>query len=426
MDDGTRLEGTLAPYRDGCPEHADRRIGRLVAGKYRLKQRIGSGGMGVVYEAEHSVLGRRFAIKYLHDHFAAGQRMLSRFLREARAAGCLQSDNILGALDFGRDEGVPYLVMDLYPGEDLGSYLKSRGALDPTEAASLGLDICRGLAAAHEAQLVHRDLKPANVFVATRCGGQPVAKILDFGVAKLLHGADQSEDGALVGTLGYMAPEQITGSRAVDERADLYALGVLLYQTLSGRLPHSGQRAELVFEVLSSDPAPLRTLRPEVPIELAQLVHRLLARDPAERPTSASCVAAALIPFAGNSSWPTNDTTRSSPGPLPPPLPPEPLESAKTELMPPVAPRDMSRSALLMSIGALTLSVVAVATMFGFVYSQGHSALRAAPSPARTISSLQASSPGPPQRSTRPAAHRPESAPDAACEHGVAHSCESP
>ena len=228
MDDGTRPEGTLAPYRDATPEHADRRIGRLVAGKYRLKRRIGSGGMGVVYEAEHSVLGRRFAIKYLHDHFAAGQQMFSRFLREARAAGCLQSDNILGALDFGRDEGVPYLVMDLYAGEDLGSYLKRRGPLDPTEAASLGLDICRGLAAAHEQGILHRDLKPANVMI----DGQGRAKIADFGLAGLettISAADVRS-----GTPAYMSPEQIAGEE-VTTRSDLYSLGLVLYEIFTGK-----------------------------------------------------------------------------------------------------------------------------------------------------------------------------------------------
>jgi serine/threonine protein kinase len=245
-------------------------------------------------------VGRHVALKFLHEQYAQRSCMVQRFLREAQAAGSIASEHIIGVLDYGTTDGTPYLVMELVRGQDLREILTETPRLPPSRAVSIVLDACRGLALAHERGLIHRDLKPANICVTRRSDGREVAKVIDFGVAKLRDGAELSEEGTLIGTLGYMAPEQLTDQKELDARADIYALGVILYQALSGRPPHVCNRSELLYRIVSVDPKPLDDLCADLPLGLAAVVHKALCRNKERRYTNVREFAAALEPFAGH------------------------------------------------------------------------------------------------------------------------------
>ena len=424
----------------GAPRGDDRRIGQVVDGKYHILRRLACGGMGSVYEARHTVVGRHFAVKFLHDQYAQRSCMVQRFLREAQAAGSIASEHIIGVLDYGTTDGTPYLVMELVRGQDLREILAETPRLPPARAVRIVLDACRGLALAHERGLVHRDLKPANICVTRRSDGREVAKVIDFGVAKLRDGAELSEEGTLIGTLGYMAPEQLTDQRQLDARADVYALGVILYQSLAGRPPHICNRSELLYRIVSVDPKPLAELCPELPPGLSEVVQKALCRSKERRYGSVRELARALERFAGDDAQPGSAPTLASapeerrggageergigtaetePGSAPtwaalahatdqkadrqcdPASDADAVRGLALEQycrhpdglpMPPPAARHhhMSQRALLLSVGALLLSVVAMTTMFVFVYSHGSGALESAATaagraPARLI-----------------------------------------
>ena len=416
----------------------DRRIGQVIDGKYHVLRRLACGGMGSVYEARHTVVGRHFALKFLHEQYAQRSCMVQRFLREAQAAGSIASEHIIGVLDYGTTEGTPYLVMELVRGQDLREILAETPRLSARRAVRIVLDACRGLALAHERGLVHRDLKPANICVTRRSDGREVAKVIDFGVAKLRDGAELSEEGTLIGTLGYMAPEQLTDQRQLDARADIYALGVILYQALAGRPPHICNRSELLYRIVSVDPKPLAELCPELPSGLAEVVHKALCRSKERRYPSVRELAEALERFAGEESQPGSAPTLASPADELRRAPAgSGLGTAETEVgaaptwaglahaadqkadrqcepaagveatrgpsleqycrhpdglplpPPPARHHHLSQRALLLSVGALLLSVVAMTTMFVFVYSHGSGALESAAT-ARTPSRLAA------------------------------------
>jgi serine/threonine protein kinase len=277
---------------DGAPE----RIGEVFAGKYRIVRLLGEGGMGRVYEAEHTSVGRRFAVKLLRRHLAANPQALARFRREARAAGALENEHIAAVLDFdAAPDGAPFLVMEYLEGRSLGQLLAEEGPLPVSRAANALLQVCRGLEAAHAAGILHRDLKPDNLFVTRRADGSEQVKILDFGIAKLLgERTDLApiQTGAAIGTPFYMAPEQVRGDAPLDERVDIYALGVIFYELLSGQKPHPGDSGNTVLaHVLTQSPARLETLRPGLPRGVVELVHRALAFDPRDRPASVRALA---------------------------------------------------------------------------------------------------------------------------------------
>ncbi len=278
---------------------APERLGEVLAGKYRIVRLLGEGGMGRVYEAEHTSVGRRFAVKLLRPHLAANEQALARFRREARAAGALENEHIAAVLDFDTaPDGTPFLVMEYLEGRSLGQLLADEGPLPASRAANALLQVCRGLEAAHAAGILHRDLKPDNLFVTRRADGSELLKILDFGIAKLLNegGRDAPiQTGAAIGTPYYMAPEQVRGDVPLDERVDLYALGVILYELLSGQKPHPGDSGNTVLaHVLTQSPVRLEKLRPGLPPGVAELVHRALAFDPRDRPPSARAFAREL------------------------------------------------------------------------------------------------------------------------------------
>lgn len=261
--------------------------------------------MGTVYEVEHESLGRRFAAKVLTPVLTLDEGAVRRLQNEARAASAIDHDNIVDVTHLGRsDDGLVYVVMELLRGRDLGARLaEARRAaggrpapLPDDEVQTIVLQILAGLDAAHRAQIVHRDLKPENVFLAEAAFGPPRAVIVDFGISKLLDTEEAgrlTETGQVLGTPLYMAPEQ-TGGGHIDGRTDLYSLGVMIYETLTGRPPFDGRNLlEILFQHANRPPEPLGSLRPDLPPEVPAFVHRALAKDPAVRFPDAATMAAA-------------------------------------------------------------------------------------------------------------------------------------
>ena len=281
-----------------------RREGELLADKYRVTRLLGEGGMGAVYEAQHTFVGRRFAVKFLHVDLARRSEAVARFRREAQTAGSLESEHVASVVDFGAAaDGTPYLVMEYLEGRDLGRLLGSEGAIVAPRAVRLVIQACRGLEVAHAAGVVHRDLKPENLFLTTRADGSDLVKIVDFGIAKLRDTDGESartQTGTALGTPYYMSPEQARGERAIDHRADIYAMGVILYEALSGKKPHTGETYNaIMYHLLTQPVVPLRTLRPDLSSELAAVVERAMATDPAHRYATVTELVDALAPFAG-------------------------------------------------------------------------------------------------------------------------------
>ncbi|HEX5099020.1 MAG TPA: protein kinase [Polyangiaceae bacterium] len=274
-------------------------IGTEVDGRFRVVERIGGGGMGSIFRVEHMALGREFALKVLKTELSDDRTMVERFRREARAAASLSSEHVVAIVDTGSlPDHRPYYVMDLLRGSDLRRLLRAQGTLTPARVANLGIDICRGLSAAHAVGLVHRDLKPENLFVTRGDDGRDVCKILDFGVVKgSEHGS--TRPGSLVGTVRYMAPEQVGLDAPIGPLADLHAVGVILYECLCGTTPFDGDTTERVlYGIMNATPIPLAERCPELPPEFAAAVTRAFARRPEERLPSARSLAEALLPFA--------------------------------------------------------------------------------------------------------------------------------
>jgi response regulator RpfG family c-di-GMP phosphodiesterase/serine/threonine protein kinase len=272
----------------------------LVVGHYRLLEPVGRGGMGVVYRAEHLHLRRPVALKLMSVDFEDDPRLLSRFFLEARAVARIRHPNLVGCLDAGRHQSGDkeparsYYVMDLIPGQDLLSLVKAVGPLPIQRAADVFRQVADALAEAHRHRLIHRDIKPGNIFVTPDWQGM----LLDFGLA--LHPNRQmTEPGTLLGTVGYMAPEQALNPSGVDARADLFSLGAALFLALSGRepFPETGSAINDLTRRLTASPPRVRSIRPELPSELDDLIFRLMDPDPERRYPSASAVAAALTPF---------------------------------------------------------------------------------------------------------------------------------
>jgi serine/threonine-protein kinase len=281
----------------------DARLGTVIDGKYTIVGLLGRGGMGAVYEARHARLARRFAIKFLLPEFAADPEVLRRFENEARAAGGLEHPNLAAVTDFGQAaDGAPYLVMEFLQGQDCSKLLRASGPLPIGRAANLVAQACRGLVVAHKAGIVHRDLKPENLFLTDAGDGTDLVKVLDFGIAKLSH-PDSSlvtGKGATFGTAHYMSPEQVRGAGEVDERADVWALGVVLYELLSGRKPYDGEKfVNVIHQILYAEPTPLAAVRPGLPAKLMVVVDHALKKNVSERLPSVAALAELLLPFSG-------------------------------------------------------------------------------------------------------------------------------
>ncbi|MDX1419568.1 MAG: protein kinase [Rubricoccaceae bacterium] len=276
-----RLAAQVLPPALSASASATSDSGR-VTGRYEILERLGSGGMGVVYKARDPALDRLVALKFLPSHLTADPSARARLQREARAASALDHPHIATIYEIGEaSDGRLFIAMAYYDGETVQERLK-RGPLPIPDAADLTGQVARGLAAAHSRDIVHRDVKPANLIVTSR----GIAKIVDFGVAKVA-GSELTGEGVLLGTVAYMSPEQTRG-RAVDHRTDLWSLGVVLYEMLTGERPFRGPTAELVVTGIRNDEPPALTQRrPEVPRALALVTARCLAKDPDARYPSA-------------------------------------------------------------------------------------------------------------------------------------------
>lgn len=265
------------------------RPGDLVDQKYRIIRLLGEGGMGAVYEGENTRIHRRVAIKVLHAAVAESADAVQRFEREAQAAGRIGSEHIVEVLDLGHlPDGDRYMVMEFLEGQSLSERIAARGRLPAQAVAPIVIELLEGLHAAHEAGIVHRDLKPDNVFLlASRSGQKDFVKILDFGISKFntLGGEfSMTRTGAVMGTPYYMSPEQAKGNRAVDHRADLYAVGVILYESISGEVPfNAGTFNELLFKIVLENPVPLTEKVPDLDPAFAAIVSKAMARDPEQR-----------------------------------------------------------------------------------------------------------------------------------------------
>ena len=265
----------------------DPRIGTLVD-RYRLIDQLGVGGMGVVYRAEHTMIGRPVALKLLHPDLARVSEAVDRFFREARAANEIASDHIVQVTDFGRtDDGANFLVMEFLEGVNLAELVTGFHAVEPRRVVKIALQITEGLTAAHAKGVIHRDLKPANIQLVRRGADADFVKIMDFGIAKIAESNTQlTKTGAILGSPAYMSPEQASG-KPIDHRTDIYALGVILFELLTGRPPFMGDSPTqiLVAHVTQPPPAP-RSLQADVPEALERLVLQCLAKDANDRPQS--------------------------------------------------------------------------------------------------------------------------------------------
>jgi eukaryotic-like serine/threonine-protein kinase len=276
------------------------RADAILDGRYKLRQRRGRGGMGSVWDADDLKLQRLVAVKIISRSKAQSPEALARFDREARAVAKLQSPHIVQVYDYGVWRDRPFMVMELLEGEDLKTRLKRVGRLPLHEVVRIGVQLGTGLAAAHAAGIVHRDLKPANVFMVKQVGGAEVVKVFDFGLAKALEDTTTrqlTKDGSFLGTPHYMSPEQMLGEVAVDERADVWSLGVILFRSLTGRLPFDGpDLAELVANVLHDPPPPLSSLGiHDLPAETDGFFARALAKERDARFASAIDTTQALV-----------------------------------------------------------------------------------------------------------------------------------
>lgn len=276
-------------------------LGEIVAAKYRVEQELGGGGMGVVFAATHVHLEQRVALKFLSEDSAKNPELVERFAREARAAARIQSEHAVRILDVGLlGSGLPYIVMEYLEGADLEDVVNGQGPLPIEEAVRYVMQACEAIAEVHAVGIVHRDLKPANLFLTSRADGSRLVKVIDFGISKssaAVTNTSLTRTSAVMGSPRYMSPEQLRASRDVDARADIWALGVTLYELLGGQSPFAGGTLpEVCASVLKDPPRPLRETRPEVPIEVEAVILRCLEKEPDQRYQDLAELAAALAP----------------------------------------------------------------------------------------------------------------------------------
>jgi len=282
----------------GEPLSGHSREGETLCGKYLLQERLGQGGMGQVYRARNVLVGREVAIKVLRKEYAKNPTIVTRFLREAQAANIVRHTNVVDVLDIGTDEGgIPFIVQELLHGQDLASYVRDAlGKLSLRETMRFLGPVIEAVASGHERGVVHRDLKPENVFLAD-IDGKVVPKLLDFGISQIRPKAGEekvTQLGTMMGTPQYMSPEQVRG-KEIDARTDVWSLGVMLYEVLSGRRPFTDPVPALYVAICGMDPVPLRTAAPDVPHAVSDVVDQCMLRDQSLRYPDARALAQALF-----------------------------------------------------------------------------------------------------------------------------------
>jgi serine/threonine-protein kinase len=335
-------------------------VGQVLLGRLKVIRRIGAGGMGAVYEVEHLITHHHRALKVLHGQYASSAEAVSRLVREAGVAGKVGTDLITETFDVGQlEDGSTYILMELLEGSTLGELIETHGRFAPSAAVRITRRVCEGLAQAHDAGFIHRDIKPDNIFLV---GGDPIEariKILDFGIATLLPGYDDRFDnltrtGATPGTPMYMAPEQMREDVTIDGRADLYALGLVLYEMLAGRRPYDATTlVGLVTQVQHGDYVPLSTTAEGIDPALESIVHRAMHRDAEARYPDARSLAAALAPFEADS--PSNEARTPPASPV-----------LTTD---PVTPPRQARRSLVLPLAAIAiLGAAAIALLGGYLF----------------------------------------------------------
>ncbi len=398
--------------------------GDVLAGKYQIERLIGRGGMGAVFAAQHMLLNQRVALKLLLGELADSKEASARFLNEARAAAQIQGEHVARVLDIGQlPTGAPFMVLEYLEGSDLSGVLHQRGPLPVAEVADYALQALDALAQAHAAGIVHRDLKPANLFLTRRHDGTSLVKVLDFGISKNLAavGAQgMTSTRAVLGSPEYMSPEQLRTPRGVDARTDIWSLGVILYELLTGRMPFTGESlAELFVQILETVPPPVRTIRPEIPAALEIVIARCMTRDPAGRYQNVNELKGELMFFASDQARAMAFARGSAPGlrgsmqPSGPAMPAIATTAntaapwAGTMGQPPEAKR--SRKVAIIAVSILGLGVGGVVSSLLVRAAMSHDAPA-----AETSSNATSNGNAPPAVSIAPAAVIPASAADTA------------
>jgi tRNA A-37 threonylcarbamoyl transferase component Bud32 len=310
-NDGARL----APKHDsaGHPQHrrseADALVNQVLGGRYKIIRKIGEGGMGIVYEAEHVMIEKRVGLKVLREDFSSREDVVERFRQEAKSASRIGHPNIIDISDFGvTPSGANYFVMELLSGHDLATELEKKGPLQAPRAMALAVQCARALGAAHAKGIVHRDMKPENIFLLRRESGEDYVKIVDFGIAKMSDietdgqpGRKLTKTGMIFGTPEYMSPEQ-AGGKKLDHRVDIYAMGIILYELLTGRVPFVGDTfMGILTQHMFETAAPIAAANPaaQVPPELERIIFKALAKNPDDRYQSMEELANDLLGLSG-------------------------------------------------------------------------------------------------------------------------------
>jgi len=335
-----------SPLASGVPY----RVGDVVDGKYRIDGLLGRGGMGWVAAATHIGLDQPLAIKFLKQDLVGDEGTRARFAREARACVRIRSEHVCRVLDVGEmPDGVPFMVMERLEGLDLSQVLKAEGPFPLSRAVDCVLQACEGLYEAHRLGIVHRDLKPGNLFLSHFSTGQPLVKILDFGIARTVdaqEGETLTATGSILGSPHYMSPEQIVSPKSVDERSDIWSLAIILYRLLANALPFEADSfGRLAILIAGDRPLSLLERRPDLPADFERILFRALEKDPQARYANVGVFAAALAPYG---TFRSQAAAAAPPNALlaggPPLTPPTPAATAGASRAPSITANAMSLS----------------------------------------------------------------------------------